>query len=75
MAFVQWLKYEHSNYLVEHERRRIAREWTEEEYPLGEESPIPRPIFYNIETRRFEVEPWFQPQMASWEPTAGPVAA
>ena len=37
--------------------------------------PIPRPIFYNHESKGFEVETWFQPEMALWESKAGPVAA
>jgi hypothetical protein len=74
-AFVQWLKDEHASYLVEHERRRIARGWTLEEYPYEEQSPIPRPMFYNPETRGYEVEPWFQPEMASLESAAGLLAA
>lgn len=74
-AFVQWLNDEHASYLVEHERRRIARGWTLEEYPYEKQNPIPRPMFYNPETKGYEVEPWFQPEMASLESAARLVAA
>jgi hypothetical protein len=74
-SIVQWLKDEHASYLVEHDRRRIARGWTLEEFPYQEQTPIPRPMFYNPDEKRYEVEPWFQPEMASLESAAGLLAA
>jgi hypothetical protein len=75
LTFVKWLKNEHASYLVEHERRRVRRGYTIEEYPLSEMSPIPRPIFYNPDSKAYEVEPWFKPEMASLEPAACLAAA
>jgi hypothetical protein len=75
LAFVQWRKDEHAKYLLEHEKRRVSRGYTNEEYPLGDPDPLPRPMFYNPESLGYEVEPWFQPEMASWEPTDILVAA
>ncbi len=75
LVFVQWLKYKRAAYQVEHERRRVERGWTIEEFPFVERSPIPRPIFFNHETKCFETEPWFLPEMAQWEPESRLVAA
>jgi len=68
-AFVQWLKDEHAKYIVEHEQRRNSRGYTEEEFPVLDMPPIPRPMFYNHESMRYDVEPWFQPGSPSLEST------
>lgn len=58
-AFVKHLTDAHAEYLAEHERRRIARGWTLEEYPIQEMRPIPRPIYYDADTKGYLTEPWF----------------
>ena len=73
-AFVQWLKDQHTQYLVEHQRRRVRSGYTEEEYPPCERNPIARPMFYNPESQGYEVEPWFTPEMAAWEAADSPAA-
>lgn len=75
LAFVRWLKEERAAYLVGNEKRRVKRGYTLEEYPAVEADPIPRPMFYNPESKSYEVEPWFQPAMASWKPAADLLAA
>ena len=73
-AFVQWLKDERAKYLREHEQHRVRGGYTKEEYPPCERYPIPRPMFYNPETKGYEVEPWFTPEMAAWEAADSPAA-
>ncbi len=75
LAFVQWLKDEHAKYLAEHEHHRVKYGFTLEEYPALEARPIPRPIFYSPASKRYEVEPWFRPEMVSWGQAAPLVAA
>lgn len=66
-AFVQWLKDDHARQLEEMARRRVRYGYTLEEYPVPEPRPIPRPIYYDPESKGYQVEPWFEPQMAAWE--------
>jgi hypothetical protein len=69
-AFVKWLDDEHAKYLVDHEQRRARSGYTEEEFPATEMRPIPRPMFFNPESKRYEVEPWFHSEPQSAESTA-----
>lgn len=39
------------------------RGYTLEEFPAAEADPIPRPMFYSPESKSYEVEAWFQPEM------------
>jgi hypothetical protein len=66
LVFVQWLKDEHAKYLIEQERLRVKFGYTQNEYPTLEARLLPRPIFYNPQSRRYEGESWFQQEMASW---------
>ena len=64
-TFVQWLKDRHAAYLVEHEARRLRNGYTVEEFPPCEAPEIPRPIYYDPETKGFLTEPWFTPEVAT----------
>jgi hypothetical protein len=69
-AFVQHLNDSHEAYIAEHERRRIARGWTLEEFPIEPMQAVPRPIYYDPETKGYKVEPWFTPVFSPTEVVA-----